>query len=278
MAKVCILTDSTAQFTSARFPGHERVFIISFSIKPGAARQRNSLAPQEQPGGRLIPPTRQVFSDYFTRLSREFDHILIIPLSSFLSPMLHWAEEAACQYTNHATIQVVDSQTTAIGLGLLVQIAAGAAVAGASLVEIEQLVRATIPRVYMLFCIPEMNYLAEAGFLSCSQAFVGEMLGLLPIFTLEEGRLTPMAKVRTQRHLLESLQEFIDEFSDPYHVALIQGTGLTHLRARPLREYVEGSFPQTSFSVHAIGAHLATLFGPQCIGLVVMEKPEARSK
>ncbi|MDP3184914.1 MAG: DegV family protein, partial [Anaerolineales bacterium] len=272
------LTDSTAQFTRARFPGHERVYIISFGIKPGATRQRNSRVPQEPPGGRLIPPARQVFLDYFTRLSREFDHILIITLSSFLSPMLHWAEEAACQYTNHATIQVVDSQTTAIGLGLLVQIAAGAAVAGASPVEIEQLVRATIPRVYMLFCIPEMNYLAEAGFLSCSQAFIGKMLGLLPIFTLEEGRLTPMAKVRTQRHLLESLQEFIDEFSDPYHVALIQGTGLTHLRARPLREYVEGSFPQTSFSVHAIGAHLATLFGPQCIGLVVMEKPEARSK
>lgn len=278
MEKVCILTDSTAQFTQARFPGHERVYIISFGIKPGAARQSNSLLLQEAPGGRLIPPTRQVFSDYFTRLSREFDHILIITLSSFLSPMLHWTEEAAFQYTNHASIQVVDSQTTAIGLGLLVQIAAGAAVAGASPVEIEHLVRATIPRVYMLFCIPEMNYLAEAGFLSSSQAFVAEMLGLLPIFTLEEGRLAPMAKVRTQRHLLESLQEFIDEFSDPYHVALIQGIGQTHLRSRPLREYVEDSFPKTPFSVHAIGAHLATLFGPQCIGLVVMEKPEARSK
>ena len=278
MANVCILTDSTAQFTRARFPGHERVYVISFGIKPGATRQRNSRVPQEPPGGRLIPPARQVFSDYFTRLSREFDHILIITLSSFLSPMLHWAEEAACQYTNHATIQVVDSQTTAIGLGLLVQTAAGAAVAGASAVEIEQLVRATIPRVYLLFCIPEMSYLAAAGFLNCSQAFIGEMLGLLPLFILEEGRLTPMAKVRTQRHLLESLQEYIDEFNDPYHVALIQGTGLTHLCARPLREYVEDSFPQTPFSVHAIGAHLATLFGPQSIGLVVMEKPETRSK
>ncbi len=238
----------------------------------------NSLLPPEAQCQQLTPPSARIFSDYFSRLSREFDSILIITLSSFLSPMVHYAEEAACQYANHVSIHVVDSQTTAIGLGLLIQIAAGAAGAGATLEEIERLVRATIPRVYMLFCIPEMNYLAEAGYLSRSQAFVGKMMGLLPIFSLEEGRLSPMAKVRTQRHLLESFQEFIDEFSDPYHVALIRGTDHKYLRPRPLRAYVEDSFPQTPFSVHTIGAHLAALFGSQCMGLVVMEKPEVRSK
>jgi DegV family protein with EDD domain len=288
MAKVCILTDSTAQFTRPGFPGHERVYIVSFGVgrqlpalgSPGNCRPIGRLAsrlPPETLEGRLVPPSAQIFSSYFTQLSRDYDNILVITLAASLSPMVHYAEEAASQYTNHATIQVVDSQTTAIGQGLLVQIAAEAAVGGASIQEIERLVRATIPRVYMLFCIPEMNYLAEAGYLSRSQALVGEMMGLLPIFVLEEGRLTPMQKVRTQRHLLESFQEFIDEFSDPYHVALIQGNH-THLRAHLLREYVEGSFPHTPFSVHTIGAQLSELFGPQCMGLVVMEKPDSRSR
>jgi fatty acid-binding protein DegV len=159
-----------------------------------------------------------------------------------------------------------------------VQIAAEAAVAGASIHEIEQLVRLAIPHIYMLLCIPEMNYLAEAGYLSRSQAVVGEIMGMLPIFVLEEGQLTPMLKVRTQRHLLESFQEFIDEFNDPYHVALIQGINHMHLRTHPLREYVEGSFPSTPFTVHFIGAHLSNLFGPQCVGLVVMEKFNSRSR
>ena len=272
MATVCILTDSSVQFKRPGFPGREHVHIIPLDFRPSTY-----LLP-ETPEGQFDLPSVQAFSSYFTQLSREYEEILVITLAASLSPLGRYAGEAAAQYTNHATIQVVDSQTTAIGLGLLVQIAAEAATAGAPISEIERLVRAAIPRVYMLFCIPEMNYLAEAGYLSRSQAVVGEMMGLLPIFVLEEGRLTPMLKVRTQRHLLESFQEFIDEFNDPYHVALIQGTNHMHLRARPLREYVEGNFPFTPFSVHSIGAYLSALFGPQCVGLVVMEKSNSRSR
>ncbi len=266
MAKVSILTDSSVQFTQSGFPGREQVHVIPFDFRSSA-----HLLP-EMPKGRLVPPSVQAFSNCFTLHSQGNEHILVLTLAASLSPAARYAEEAAAQYTDHASIQVVDSQTTAIGLGLLVQMAAEAAAAGESIHEIERLVRAAIPHVYMLLCIPEMNYLAEAGYLSRSQAVVGEILGLLPIFVLEEGQLTPMQKVRTQRHLLESFQEFIDEFSDPYHVALIQGTIHTHLRTRPLREYVEGCFPSTPFSVHPVGAHLSALFGPQCVALVVMEK------
>lgn len=272
MAKVCILTDSSVQFTRPGFPGRERVHIIPFDFRSSAR------LPPETPEGQFAFQSVQAFSSYFTQLSRKYENILVVTLAASLSPVACYAEEAASQYTEHATIQVVDSQTTAIGLGLLVQMAAEAAAAGAPIHELERLMRAAISHVYMLFCIPEMNYLAEAGYLSRSQALVGEMMGLLPIFVLEEGRLTPMLKVRTQRHLLESFQEFIDEFSDPYHVALIQGTNHMHLRTRPLHEYVENSFPCTPFSVHTIGAHLSALFGPQCVGLVVMERSDSRSK
>jgi len=272
MSKVCILTDSSVQFTRPGFPGREQVHIIPLEFRSSAR------LPPETPEGQFVLPSVQAFSSYFTQLSREYENILIVTLAASLSPAARYAGEAAAQYTDYATIQVVDSQTTAIGLGLLVQMAAEAAAAGAPIHELERLVRAAIPRIYMLFCIPEMNYLAEAGYLSRSQALVGEMMGLLPIFVLEEGRLTPMQKVRTQRHLLESFQEFIDEFSDPYHVALIQGTNPMHLRTRLLREYVENSFPSTPFSVHTIGAYLSNLFGPQCVGLVVMEKFNSRSR
>jgi DegV family protein with EDD domain len=229
------------------------------------------------PEGMFDPRSLQAFSSYFTQMNQEYGEILVITPAASLSQMRRYSGEAIAQYANHATIQVIDSLTTSIGLGLLVQIAAEAAAAGLQLHEIEHLVRLAIPRIYMLFCIPEMNYLAEAGYLSRSQAVVGEMMGLLPIFVLEEGHLTPMLKVRTQRHLLESFQEFIDEFSDPFHVALIQAANNMHLRVHPLREYIEDSFPSTPFSVHSIGAHLSGLFGPQCVGLVVMEKSNSRS-
>ena len=69
-----------------------------------------------------------------------------------------------------------------------------------------------------------MTYLYQSGFIGDAQALVGEMLGLLPIYTLEEGRLTPVEKARNYRQLIDFMQEFIDEFSDLYHIALIQSS------------------------------------------------------
>jgi DegV family protein with EDD domain len=270
MPSVCILTDSTAQFTRPNFPGHELVYVISFQSQPPEG-QDGKEPPASPPATHLSPPTAPEFLRFYTQLSRNYNTVMVLTLSSHLSPATHIAREAAAQFSNHSSVQVIDSQTVAVGLGLLVQAAANAASRGASFQEIDRWVRAAIPRVYMLFCIPELSYLARTGYLTTSQAMVGEMLGMFPIFAMEEGRLTPLEKVRTQRHLFESFQEFMDEFENPGHIALLHGAGHTALRTRPLRAYVQENFPRTPFSEHAIGPHVAALFGPQCIGLVIME-------
>ena len=167
------------------------------NFKPGQP-QGNESQPRSGLAQRLIPPSPQEFIRFYTQLSREYDTIFVLTLSSLLNPTTRSALSAAKQFSNHATIDVIDSQTTGIGLGLLVQAAAAAASAGAAPAEIERRMRATIPRIYMLFCIPELTYLAHSGYMDYSQALVGEMMGMLPIFAVEEGRLTPIEKVRTR--------------------------------------------------------------------------------
>jgi len=271
MSNVCILTDSTVQFIHPNFAGHERVYVIPLEIQ-----NRTQPGDESHPHGglarRLIPPTSQEFVRFYAQLSREYDTIFVLTLSSLLNPTIRFALSASVQYSNHATIEVIDSLTTGIGLGLLVQAAASAASAGAPPAEIEQSIRASIPRVYMLLCIPGLTYLAHSGYMDYSQALVGEMMGMLPIFAIEEGRLTPMKKVRTQRHLFESFLEFINEFDSPSHIALIRGASYNTIRTRSVRQYVQETFPDTLFSEHAIAPHLAALFGPQSTGLVIMEK------
>jgi hypothetical protein len=61
MPNVCILTDSTAQFTQSNFPGHERVHVIPFDLQTNDLKEVKSL-----PGGfavqkQLIPPSPQEF-------------------------------------------------------------------------------------------------------------------------------------------------------------------------------------------------------------------------
>lgn len=272
MQRVCILTDSTAQYTRPNFPGHERVFVIPFDLqpatRPGEFSQPHPLSPQQ-----VIPPSPQAFVDYYGRLSQEFDSILVLTISSMLNSTMEHALSASVQSGHHARVEVVDSQSTGVGLGLLVQAAAGLAATGAGLKEIEHQVRTSIPCIYTLFCVPELSHLAQAGFLERSQAHAGEMLGLLPIFVLEDGRLTPTQKVRTPRHLFESFQEFLGEFDNPAHIALLRGGDHTTIRTRPLRQFVQVTFPDTPFSEHSLSQPLAALFGPQSIGLVVLEKP-----
>ena len=161
---------------------------------------------------------------------------------------------------------------------MLVQIAAEAASQGASLKEIERCLRASIPRVYLLLCIPELTYLAQSGHMDYAQALVGEMMGILPIFTFEDGRLVPMEKVRSPRHLFEAFQDFMGEFEAPARIALINSSGRGSLRTSPLRQFVLDTFPETLFSEHPLQPHLAAMFGPRTIGLVVLESPDQRRR
>jgi fatty acid kinase fatty acid binding subunit len=275
MSNVCIITDSTAQFTKSNFPGHERVHVIPFNIVQSAAHQ----AGKPRPEGvlfqnQLIPPSPLDFTQYYARLSHDYDSILVLTLSSLLSITMEHALLALQQHNNSATVDVIDSQTTAIGLGMLVQHAARAAANGASLKEIDRLMRTSIPRVYMLFCIPELTYLARSGHLEYAQAIVAEMMGMLPIFTFEEGRLVPMEKVRTPRHMLEAFQDFMGEFETPSRIALMRSFGRGSQRTSSLRQFVKDTFPGTLFSEHPVQPHLAELFGPRSIGLFIMESVE----
>lgn len=269
---ICILTDSTAQFTRPNFPGHELVHIVSFEVRTAPSeKEARTFSTERDLIPRLSGPSARDFLKKFSHLGAEFDTIMIITPSTSLSTAARIAMQAATQYSGRATIQVIDSQTTAVGLGLLVQAAADMAANGANMAEVERRVRSVIHHIYTMFCIPGLTYLSDIGHITRSQAIIGEMLGLLPIYILDEGILSPLGKVRTQRHLLESFQEFVEEFSSPYHIAFVKPAVMNHFHITPLRQFIGAAFPNVPFSEHVIGPHLAALLGPQCMGLVVME-------
>ena len=271
MPRVCILTDSTAQFTQADFPGHDRVHILPFGLQPSVLGGDDSLR-----GGAsacwLGAPSIQDFVGAYARLGQEYDSILVLVLSSLLNPTMKNALAATMQYREHVTIEVVDSQTTAVGLGMLVQEAAAAASAGVALKDIVWKVRESIPHIYMLLCIPDLRTLVQSGYLDYSQALAGEIMELMPVFTLEDGELVPTEKVRTPRHLFELFQEFLGEFETPEHIALVHGKYQAAIRTRPLRQHIRAAFPGTPFSEHSINPPLTALFGLRSTVLVIMDR------
>jgi DegV family protein with EDD domain len=168
-------------------------------------------------------------------------------------------------------IEVIDAQTVATGLGLVVQEAARAAEEGQSVTEISELIREMMLRVYTIFCIPGLSYLHHNGVLTRSQAMIGEHLKMLPMYVIEAGELNPTQKARNHRHLVDLLHEFITEFDTLDHLGLIQGVPPFETETRSLRERLALDFEELNISEHTISPELSLMIGPHSLGMFLLQ-------
>lgn len=280
MQPVCILTDSSAQFPQHSFPGQNLVRVIPHDIEFNGViypegrdvnfgefpiSTFNGIAP------RLIPPSVEKFADWFNVLSKEFHDVLVILHDPHFSATYDNAVQAAAEIKASRSIQVINSQTISTGLGLLVQIAAENLHLGYSVVQMDHLVRRQIPHIYTVLCTPGLSYLHNAGIVDSAQAVVGEMLNLIPVYTLEEERLTPLEKVRTYRQTVDLFIEFLEEFESLRHISLVQSTPPLLPDTRNIRQLFQEIYPRTTYSEHNLNAPLTTLFGPRLLALLAVE-------
>lgn len=278
MPRTCILTDSTAYFTKTSFAGQDQVTILPHLIDVDG-----QLIPDSNdlsiyfPSARFVhppiasPPSLEAFRSAYATLGMQYKEIVVILLSSHLSQASANAHLASQSAKSPANIFIIDSLNTAIGLGLLVQAAAEYAHRGYTGVEINRLVRGMINHIYSVFCLPDLSHLYRAGQIDPAQAVVGEMLGVIPFFTLENGRLVHTQKIRSQRHLVDIMYEFVAEFENLKYLGLIQGINTYEQESRNLRDRISQNVRTTPLCVHGLSLALATILGPHSIGLVAME-------
>lgn len=218
-------------------------------------------------GGVVAVPHLDDFLRIYNELEREFSGILMLTLSNHILPVAQVAQKAALQHGGMAKITVLDSRQTGPGLGILAQLGAQAILAGATLGDVEEHLRAAIASIYTLIHIDAQS-LSHAVF-SPSQIDTAET-GLLPLLTLEDGQFVPYKKIRTRRHLLESFQEFIEEFESPEQIICLHGRD-SAIRSRSLREIALENFPAVPFSDLEMPVPLSRLFGSEAIAVTIME-------
>jgi DegV family protein with EDD domain len=281
MERVAIVTDSMARFTAPGALNGQPVTIAPLVIRRGALVFEDAVEAElpdvfEDAGGArgvpvAVPPSVDTFAEIYGRLHKEADHILSVHASARLTGVVANARQASQQYLGRCDIQVIDSQSISIGLGLLVEAAAKAAARGEDFDEIVRVVRGMIPRLYMVFFLEELDYLERLGRLSRSQAVLGNMLGIIPFLTLEEGDVIPMEKVRSRPRAVEKLIEFVSEFSEIEHLAVLQNTGRPTEESRLIAERLQALHPNTPITINCYGASVATCIGPDSLGVVVLE-------
>ena len=278
MPRTCIVTDSTAYFTKSTFAGQEHVTTLPHFIQVNDRLLPDSKdlsiyfpsSPNNQPP-RAFPPSVEAFRNAYISLGMKYKEIVVILLSSHLSQATANAHLATQASKSPANIFIIDSLNTAIGLGLLVQAAAEYTHRGFSGVEINHLVRGMINHIYSVFCLPDLSHLYRSGQIDPAQAIVGEMLGVIPFFTLENGKLVHTQKIRSPRHLVDIMYEFVAEFENLKYLALLQGITTYEQESRNLRDRISQNVRTTPLCEHSLSLALATILGPHSIGLVAME-------
>jgi DegV family protein with EDD domain len=219
-----------------------------------------------------VAPTVEEFASAYAALSRHTDQILSIHASGKLSATVRHALAASETVKGRCSIEVVDSQSISAGLGALVEIATLAAERGAPLEEAVRLVRSAVPRLYAVFFVETLSYLAHAGHSNPAQAILANMLNVKPFLTLEEGELAPMEKTRSRPQALEKLVEFVTEFTDIEYLAIMHGDNAPSADALQVRERLEAAYPGRAWPLLTYGPSLAALLGPHALGVMVCEE------
>jgi len=193
MGKICILTDSTAQFLQPKFPGQNNVEIIPLDIHlNGTPMRDNNLKAKDLPALAddqlhpvLLPLQSEELRSMIIRITQRYDEVLGIFVSSRLTGLYTIIQEVISSLGEKSRIQIIDSQAVSAGLGFIVQSCALHLHQGATFGELERLACSYVSRIYSIFFLPGLSYLHYNGYLDHAQAYVGEMLGMQPTYGLD---------------------------------------------------------------------------------------------
>lgn len=281
MSRVRIVTDSSADFRDPEFAAQHRITQVPILLQVGERSLRDGVDVGRQDfqqhllAGEPLPaaasPTVEQFAAAYGEVSQTTDQILGIHISSKLSRAWRNAKTATDPMLGQCTIGHVDSLSVSVGLGWLVEAAVQALDSGAGLEDAVRIVRGLVPQIYGVFFVEHPAYLERVGRLGPAQAILGGMLGIRPFVTLEEGDLVAMEKVRNRPQAIEKLVEFVVEFSDLQHIAVVQSSAESTAETRALLEQLAIAFPGRHVDVIPFGPFLATFLGPGSMGIMVME-------
>jgi DegV family protein with EDD domain len=158
-------------------------------------------------------PSLDMFARTYARLAEEADAILAIMLSAKLSGLYNAALQSASLVESKCRIEVVDSKLAVMAQGFVVIEAARAALAGAGLDEILEIVNRNIPRADMHAALATLEYLQRGGRIGKAQAFMGSILKINPIITLKDGLVEPVNRVHSRAKAIDALYNFAAGYS-----------------------------------------------------------------
>jgi DegV family protein with EDD domain len=218
-----------------------------------------------------VPTTSQAsagqFVEFFSEVAKTAESIVAILISDELSGTLDSAR-AAKDMMEGTPIEIVDSRSTAMGLGFVVLTAARAARQGLSAAEVADVARAVVPKVKVMFVVDTLEYLHRGGRIGGARRLLGSMLSVKPLLHLVDGRIEALENVRTKKKAVARLLELAvaDVAGQPVRAAVMDAVAPQEAEqiSRSVQELMKPLEIIRSELTPVIGAHV----GPGTVGVV----------
>jgi len=209
------------------------------------------------------------FATVYNKLAAETDEILVITVSSKLSGTYDSALNARTMVTGKCRIEVLNSLTVVMGLGLIVIAAAKAVKAGANLDSLVELVKGCMPKSHSIMYFDTLKYLAKGGRIGKAQGLLGSLLSVKPILTLRDGEVYPVTRLRSHAAGIDYLYKFAAGFAHIAELAVEHAT--TPEDADMLVRRLGSIFPAERIYRSTVSPVIGTYAGPNVLSVTVLE-------
>ncbi len=279
-AKVAVVVDSTAYIPPAlvaKYNIHVIPQILNWEgsslrddidIKPDAFYGRLATA-REMPT--TSQPSAGEFHEFFSKVAETADSIVAVLISKLLSGTQASAQ-AAVDMMGGYPIEIVDSESAAMGLGYMALAAARAAENGADYKEAAAAARALVKKMRVLFVVDTLEFLHRGGRIGGAQRLIGSMLSIKPILHLLDGKIEPLASVRTKKKALAHLMDVAEtEMAGKSNVKAAVIHAAAADEAKSIYAELKQKLNPTEIHIVELSPVVGAHVGPKALGVVFFD-------
>jgi DegV family protein with EDD domain len=219
------------------------------------------------------PSPAEFAAVYRDCLAAGADRIVSIHLAAPLSGTWESATLASQDFA-HGVVRVVDSRSTAMGLGFAVMAAADAAREGAPASEVQGRATQVVDRTRTLFYVDTLEYLRRGGRIGTAAAVLATGLSVKPLLQMVEGQIVALEKVRTPTRAIARLQQLTVDAAGSGPVDIAIHHLQAGVRADTLAVNLRAALPLLGeLYVSELGPVLGAHLGPGALGTVIVRRP-----
>ena len=213
-------------------------------------------------------PSPGLFLEYYKKLAQESQEIVSIHISSKLSGTCEAALAAKQDMADTCRIEVIDSKSASMGVGLVAIAAAKAAREGASMDEVIELTQDSVNGIHLTAALDTLEFLQKGGRIGKASAWLGSILSIKPIISIAEGEVIPLERVRTHTKAVARMYQLLEEHLPARELAVIYSTDAEE--ANRAVAHVKEMSPQQSVYLARFGPVLGTYVGPDSLGIIAL--------